>query len=265
MRLEAMDQTMSKMSSLLERFSALTPPVQSSLHPKLDTSTCLDVEDMESLFRRDQSSDLTQSSDFNAVHDDITPRALFNASRKDLATFLSRMTHSADVGLGPNCTNSPATPNPRNYVERELRIKHENFPINMSEYPPLSVDEKMVTLPPRCLLESCLPDFLDHFNMMTPIFEESTLKATIDLYYSGMIVADEAYHLCFNNIIVLTLGLRSRLARIANSGSDHVGYDAMYKFLNNSCRALSRLNSLLRPLLICCQALATLVRKYYLR
>lgn len=144
----------------------------------------------------------------------------------------------------------------------ELKTIYDTFPtfddVNAVSLLP---GGQYVSLPPQSILDTSLQLFLDKFNAVTPIFNESSLREIIKAQYNPGPDSkpDEAYNLCFNNIIVLASGLRARLARLDKSYPKAMNEELLPAFLANSFRALHHLKFFLQPRHVNLQALATLV------
>ncbi|KAF5015176.1 hypothetical protein F66182_13586, partial [Fusarium sp. NRRL 66182] len=151
----------------------------------------------------------------------------------------------------------------------ELKTIYDTFPtFDDASTVSLLPGGQFVSLPPQSILDTSLQLFLDKFNAVTPIFNESRLRQAIKEQYSSGpdSKTDEAYNLCFNNIIVLSSGLRARLARLDKSYSKGMNEELLPAFLANSFRALQHLKFFLQPRHVNLQALATLAlvaREYH--
>ena len=146
-------------------------------------------------------------------------------------------------------------------LRTELQSLYDSFPfVNSCREPDFSSDGKAVSSPPRSFIPTVIDCFLSNINTTRPIFQESRLRSAIEHNDSGQVSeSTEGRHLCFSNIILLTLGLKSRLARRNNSNSNGMDDDILMSFWRNSRRAFSHLNTYLEPRLVNVQALATLV------
>ncbi|KAJ5584474.1 uncharacterized protein N7459_004274 [Penicillium hispanicum] len=270
-RLDTIDQTMSKVVSALQEISSNLQNSRSGISQEARPSTCLDVEDIESFFQANRAADkplCSRPSHTDTAGKYIAPRSLFESSRRSLAGLLGQLSFSSVEHASSDQTKDESSAFLKSgAVEFELRVKYDLFPLISKFDPPLAVDGQPVALPPRGLLENCLPDFLDHFNAMAPLFDAQRLRDAIDAYYAtGCFNPDEAYHLCFSNIIVLTLGLKARLARMDQRSQNGMSDELLPAFLGNSFRALQHLSAFLQPRLISCQALTSLavvVREYH--
>ena len=143
----------------------------------------------------------------------------------------------------------------------ELKDLYDAFPFQENcREPDFGSDGKAVSSPPRSFINTVIEGFLSHVNTTRPIFQESKLKLAIEHTDSGHVSESmEARSLCFSNIILLMLGLKSRLARRNHSDSSGMDDDLKMSFWKNSRRAFSHLENYLEPRLINVQALATLV------
>ncbi|KAJ5601530.1 hypothetical protein N7510_011064 [Penicillium lagena] len=262
-RLDGIDQTMNKVIQHLSVLqsthsrSATIPSSRLSMGLKPESPLVPDAEDMESIFYAKSPAEAKGNSPKSPniqPRDHIATRLLFDDSRRTLGMLLERLKYSpATCGVFHAAKASA--------VEFELRIKYELYPQFPQSNLPLSAgDGQLVALPPRSILETCISDFFEYVNPTTPLFSESHLRETMDIYYAKACKLDEAYNLCFNNIIILALGLRSRLGRFDRTKKDGMSHDLLPAFLSNSFRALQHLSVFMQPRLICCQALATLVR-----
>ena len=196
----------------------------------------------------------------------IAGRNLFDRSRRILEGFLAELRGSTPDSAASSGSNMPSiTPSllarASPTFESELRAKLGSYPLSDAyEQPLFKGPDQPVATPPRSLLDNALQYFLDEFNAVTPIFHPSRLRNMIDsCYTSGS--KDESWDLCFNNVLVLTMGLRSRLARMSSSQVSvrSMREELLPAFLNNSFRAFSHLDNFLEPRLVNVQALATLV------
>ena len=143
----------------------------------------------------------------------------------------------------------------------ELQNLYDSFPfVDGFTEPDFSSDGKAVPGPPRSFIHTVIDSFLSNINTARPVFQESRLKLAIEHNDSGQVDASlNARNLCFSNIILLTLGLKSRLARRDHSNGNGMDDDLLMSFWKNSRRAFSHLDTYLEPRLINVQALATLV------
>ncbi|KAI7968431.1 hypothetical protein EIK77_006450 [Talaromyces pinophilus] len=161
-----------------------------------------------------------------------------------------------------NVSTSPILANARPSALSELKTLYDTFPtFDDASAVILLPGGQFVSLPPQSILETSLQLFLEKFNAVTPIFNESRLREAIKAQYSSGpdSKTDEAYNLCFNNIIVLSSGLRARLARMDKSYPKGMNEELLPAFLANSFRALHHLKFFLQPRHVNLQALATLV------
>ena len=146
-------------------------------------------------------------------------------------------------------------------LRTELRNLYDSFPfVDGCPEPDFSSDGKAVSSPPRSFIHTVIDSFLSNINAARPVFQESRLKVAIEHSDSGQVdESPNARNLCFSNIILLTLGLKSRLARRDHSNGNGMDDDLLMSFWKNSRRAFSHLDAYLEPRLINVQALTTLV------
>lgn len=291
-RLDSIDkaiQTLVENVSTLQSTSSLlaaNPSSRSSTVVMPEFPPSSDIEELESIFYAsyvdaNSSAGITRSAgntgdaqrstrplpgsarDGSLGH--IGARSLFENSRRILAYLLDRFQlsdlHNADQNrTGEDCNGSLFTSPQASALKSALWAKYNQYPFIDSQNPHSATsDGQPVAPPPRSLLETSLPVFIEYFNTTTPVFNESRLKEAINPFYSNLSAADEAYNLLFNNIIVLALGLRSRVSHMDQSSPKDMSDELFPAFLNNSFRAFQRLSGFLQPRLVCCQALATLV------
>lgn len=201
-----------------------------------------------------------------AYRNQIAARCLFENSKQALEELLEKIRNqgpregkSDSHDYLSNASGELKRANP--HIEAELKAKCVRYPILSSqESIAPSGNGQSVSLPPRCLVDSSLEIFLEGYNNIAPLFNEANLREAIDACYSSKCAnMDEAYNLCFNNIIVLALGLRYRLSRMGESLLDGLNGELLPTFWNNSFRALQHLDVFFQPRLVNIQALASLV------
>lgn len=176
-----------------------------------------------------------------------------NQSRKPSPDSSSSDANNASTSMLANAPRSALS---------ELKTIYDTFPtFDDASVVSLLPGGQFVSLPPQSILDTSLQLFLDKFNAVTPIFNEARLREAIKEQYSPGpdSKTDEAYNLCFNNIIVLSSGLRARLARLDKYYSKGMNEELLPAFLANSFRALQHLKFFLQPRHVNLQALATLV------
>lgn len=146
-------------------------------------------------------------------------------------------------------------------IRSELQDKYDSFPFEgKCRGPEFSGDGSPIASPPRPLLEASIDCFLNEINLDVPIFQEARLREAIQDHYSKDITeTDEALSLCFNNIILLTLGLKSRLSRLNRPSIYGMEDELMLSFLKNAHRAFQKFDRYFKPRLVNAQALVTLV------
>ena len=205
--------------------------------------------------------------------------SLFDATKKLLERLLAPRdedmsgTNSAHGPQGPVAkADSPPPPPPppllANLYQQspgmrtELRQSYDLYPFTAPwREADISGDGKPIASPPRSLLDASIDCFVHEINAANPVFDEARLRHTIEQHYGGEADAkgEEARSLCFNNIILLTLTLKSKLARRMNTHVSGMEEDLLSSFLKNSRRALSNLSRFFSPRLMNLQALVTLV------
>lgn len=150
-----------------------------------------------------------------------------------------------------------------------LQLQYEAFPFQgVSREPDFNGDGKSIARPPLPLLEASIDCFFKEINSSVPVFRETRLRAAVEEQYFGgaaSAAADMSWSLCFNNIILLTLGLKSRLARFGRSHIDGMDDDLLISFLNNARRAFQIQEYFSKPRLVNAQALITLVSDHATR
>lgn len=146
-------------------------------------------------------------------------------------------------------------------LKTELQNLFDSFPFSEScPEPDFCADGKAVSHPPRSFINSVLDTYLDTIHVARPVFQEACLRSAIEQHNAGKDVEPvEATKLCFNNIIILTLGLKLRQRRCSEPDSHDMDDDLLLSFLNNSRRAFGHLRLFLEPRLGNVQALVTLV------
>jgi len=117
------------------------------------------------------------------------------------------------------------------------------------------------TLPPRAILDNFLEPYLANLNPVLPIFSRATLHAAIDVQYDPQtLLPDPAWVVCFNNIILQTLNIKSGFdSKSRNSTRNTMDEDLFMSFLMNAQRCFDNIEKLLKPRLVNVQALLSLV------
>lgn len=146
-------------------------------------------------------------------------------------------------------------------LRTELRALYNSYPfVEDCPEPDFSSDGKAVSGPPRSFIHTVIDSFMTSINTARPVFQESRLRLAIEDNDSDEVnESSNARNLCFSNIILLTLSLKSSLARRDHSNGNGMDDDLLMSFWKNSRRAFSHLDTYLEPRLINVQALATLV------
>lgn len=152
-----------------------------------------------------------------------------------------------------------------------LQTQYDAYPFKATcREPEFGSDGNAIARPPLSLLEASVDCFFKEINSSVPVFHEPHFRHAIQVQYAKQVVPDDtdsAWNLCFNNIIVLTLGLKSRLARLKHGGYiDGMDDDLLSSFLKNSRRAFQNLDAYTVPRLLHAQALMSLAmvsREYF--
>ena len=178
--------------------------------------------------------------------------SLFESCRKLLGDALSAEGIKRDYKLSGMLVANPA-------LKTQVYGYLEQFPFlqPLSE-PDTTSDGRPVAEPPRSFLNSVIDIFLNEFNSIQPVFDETKLLRDVKEPSSSPLT--EAESLCFNNIILLALSLMSQSARRSRFGANAMNDDLIYHFINNSRRALDHLERYNEPRMINIQALTSLVR-----
>ncbi len=187
--------------------------------------------------------------------------SLVESSRRVLGEILGDSETKSDSSVCELVARDPT-------LKNELQSLSDNFPVLEScREPEFRSDGKAVSHPPRSFINSILDTYLETIHVTRPIFQESSLRTSIDQHNAGNDVEPiEATKLCFNNIIILTLGLKLRQRRCTEPDSHGMDDDLLLSFLKNSGRAFGYLSLFLEPRLRNVQALATLAmvaREYW--
>lgn len=168
-----------------------------------------------------------------------------------------------NVVLLPLCTENSDPQNPSDAAtarDKLAALEKEHF-----EIPRL--DGLNPSLPPLAMLESTLDQYFDAINPYFPIWTRECFSRLLDSVYEQQGSSeDRALIICFNNLVLLTLMTKSRQAHARNvrpslnrRGTSSMDTDLMDSFMKNAKRAFENIEILLRPRLICVQALLSLV------
>ena len=262
-RLDSIDQSIATIS---QRFS-------STENTSPSTSRASEEDDLDLFYTREELdgseqhiANSQQGEVFRAIHQKFDNRGgeQYYGSTAALSLILSSRRGLGEIlgtchikGKGPVTTLAAKDASFRT----ELRVLYDSFPfLDSCREPDFSSDGKAISSPPRSFIHTVIDCFLSHVNTTRPIFQELKLKTAIEHNDSGLVYESmEARSLCFSNIILLTLGLKSRLARRNGCEGNGMDDDLLMSFWNNSRRAFGHLESYLEPRLINVQALATLV------
>ena len=239
------------------------------------SSACRESEDddLDLFYKRqgsessDQDAPTSQQAEvFRGIHQRVHDRESeqYYGSTSALCLILSsRRGLENMLGMSQVKGNGPVTALVASDISlrTELRNLYDTFPsVDGWSEPDFSSDGKAVCGPPRSFINTVIDSFLSNINTARPVFLESRLKLAIERSDSGHVdESPNARNLCFSNIILLTLGLKSKLARHDHSDGNGMDDDLLMSFWKNSRRAFSHLDTYLEPRLINVQALATFV------
>ena len=146
-------------------------------------------------------------------------------------------------------------------LRADLQTLLESYPLlNCFQEQDFQVDGKPVSSPPRSYTNSVIDAYWDTVHVAKPVFTDQGLRSDIEQHNAGKDSEPvEATRLCFNNIIILALGLKLRHQRCTEPNSHGMDDDLLLSFLKNSSRAFGHLKNFLEPCLRNVQALTTLV------
>lgn len=128
-----------------------------------------------------------------------------------------------------------------------------------------SADGKALVLPPKELLDAAVEIYFDEINRMLPLFDRETFQENVRRSYEPGQEAENAWILCFNGIILITLNTRALGSSnaVPDRGNirpdDGVKADFIKNFHANFKRGLNKPQSLLEPSLANVQALLLMV------
>ena len=122
-------------------------------------------------------------------------------------------------------------------------------------------------LPPRGLLDACLEPYFRQVNPTLPVFDEDSFYDNIHKSYeAGSNQANRAWIVCFNNVILQTLNVKTASGfakkpqdKANNPPSVDMETKISEPFQINLRRAISRLDYFLQPSLVSVQALMSMV------
>lgn len=130
-----------------------------------------------------------------------------------------------------------------------------------------STDGKSLVLPPKKLLDAAIGIYFDEINRMLPLFDRDTFHENVCRSYEPGQEAENAWILCFNGIILITLNTRALGSSNAVPDRENVQTDDSEKadfiknFHANFKRGLNKPQSLLEPSLANVQALLLMVSR----
>ena len=260
-----------RLASIDQSIATISRRISSADHTPSSASRASEVDDLDLFYTRQElensEHDTTNSQPAEAFR--IIHRRFDDSECEYGSTIALSLIESCRRGLGEilgTCQvlgNGPVTTFTAKdaSLKTELQMLYDSFPfLNSCRDPDFSSDGKAISSPPRSFIHTVIDCFLSHINTATPIFDESRLRVAIEHNDSGLVSEFmEAKSLCYSNIILLTLGLKSRLARRNCSNGNGMDDDLLMSFWKNSRRAFGHLDNYLGPRLINVQALATLV------
>ena len=137
------------------------------------------------------------------------------------------------------------------YNEYQLPLPHRTEPEG---------DGKPLELPPQMFLESSLNVYFEDTSLDAPIFyKETLLEAMHTLYAPNTSYLDNAWVLCFNNIILQSLSSKSKLSRKNPMLMGHMTDSLLTSLIMNAKRALQNVEMFFHPRSVNVQALLSLV------
>ena len=189
--------------------------------------------------------------------------SLFEASKVMLQQLIDELDSNEPIHSAkkPHYMNEITSTQNCTAVKTQAQKHRDSFPFQGTEQGHRRTgDGQGISCPPQALLESYIECFLQEINANLALFDETKLRGTIVSYYSGRSKQqNESLNLCFNNILLLALGLRLRVAAISGSDRDDLSGSFLVSLLNNARRGLQKLELLSEPSLVNVQALGTLV------
>lgn len=261
-RLDSIDQSIAKISRRLSSADQTSP--SASFESEVDDLdrfyTRLELDSSEQYATDSQQGEILHvihqkfdSREGEQEYGSTAARCLIESSRRALGDMLGAC-QVKPSGLVSTFLSKDAS------FRTELKELYDAFPFREScREPDFGSDGKSVSSPPRSFIHTVIEGFLSHVNTTRPIFQESKLNLAIEHTDSGHVSeSTEARSLCFSNIILLMLGLKSRLARRSHCEVNGMDDDLKMSFWKNSRRAFGHLENYLEPRLINVQALATL-------
>lgn len=121
-------------------------------------------------------------------------------------------------------------------------------------------DGKPVSTPPQAFVETAVELYLAQDHYVMPIFDKDRLRQAVKEHYTNPVSSTaDAWNLCFNNIVVLTMGSKLRASRMLRTQRCDLDDDIFASFLTNSRRAFDSISDYNEAKLVNVQALLTLV------
>ena len=262
-RLESIDQSVATISERLSS-TAQTPTLGTSSPETYQSDLFWSEKQSQIADAEDKSAQRLET--YPSIHRKVDDRggeryygstaaaSLIESSRRILGEILGNSEAKANSSVGDLVTRDQL-------LKSELQNLFDSFPFSeRCQEPDFSADGKSVCHPPRSFINSVLDSYLEIIHITTPVFQEDWLRTAIEQHNAGIDVEPvEATKLSFNNIIILTLGLKLRQCRCSEPDSHGMDDDLLLSFLKNSRRAFGYLQLFLKPCLGNVQALITLV------
>ena len=272
-RIEDFSSLGARLDSIDQTLANLTQAFFSTDQTSHSASRASEVDDLDLFVRRpdsessDQDTTISQQGEIlPGIHQkirDCGSEQYYGSTSALCLVLSSRRVLGEILGANQAKRNGPVTALATKVTSLRTELQHlyDSFPfVNSCREPNFSSDGKAVSSPPRSFIDTVVDCFLSNINSTRPIFQESRLKSAIEHNDSGQVSESmEGRDLCFSNIILLTLDLKSRLARRSHSKGNGMDEDLLMSFWKNSQRAFGHLSTYLEPRLVNVQALATLV------
>lgn len=194
-------------------------------------------------------------------HGILDIRSLLEVSRTKLRKLTDRM--ESTLYARPGQAYSSAAYQESTSLKDQSRSLDQTFPFQNTTTTTAiaTTEDNHIACPPQKFLEECLEVFLTEINTAWPIFDESHLRAAVEQHYQPTTSqpSEEAWNLCFINIMLLEKGLQLRRANVGACPSRELNSELWMFFLNSARRGLTKLDWLSEPRLINVQTLVTLV------
>ncbi|EAU35969.1 predicted protein [Aspergillus terreus NIH2624] len=212
---------------------------------------------------------LVTNGDGEQLHAYPAALCLFRASHKLLGAALGKLETGHTKTLLLQGPLAAAGQNPS--LGQSLACHYETFPFRQRcTEPPITSDQLPISYPMQEFLYSLLDRYLSHINVHMPVFEASSIYASIETCYrADSADRNPAWAVCFHGIILLTSNLDSLVGQRAGfkTHSSEKTHDAISTSIVNCRRALANLDALSQPTLVNIQAFITLTlvaREFFL-